>query len=243
MSTFDCELSLDDDLEVKAVIGVATDEKCFFRGKLDSIQLVKVKYSDDRAVDIYKENVKDEGDKIQLQFNFLLFSSTEGETIKKYLRTGTNFNKRLITQKYKSRGNKVMKSIFNQFTELCVRLNFVNPTEWSRREDELTKQLTEKIKGYNKRTEEEKILIAGRYIDGNDKSIMDLFDLIFVHSIDYNEDIDKRLQSHKEARNKSFSAMMGETVTKDSETAEMLKPETAKDKATAKADNAKVGQA
>ena len=104
------------DLSLSKSKAVTKDANGYFRGKLDKIELVEVDYNE--QIDINSERTVDEGIKIQLRFNFLLFTEDEGKLIPKIILVGTNLNKEPQVVKYKSRGNKKMKNVFNQFTEI-----------------------------------------------------------------------------------------------------------------------------
>jgi len=195
-------LDMEERLSLKSTNSPKVDYQGFFRGVLDEVNLIEVDYSEDIAVNFNKDRTEDQGKKVQLDFRFKLFTEKEDKPLLKSIRTGTTFSKQLISQKYKSRGNKVMKSVFNKFTDTCLALGFVQPYQLQENDSLLLDKVEEIIKDYNKRNQDDKILIAGCFIQGEEKLIMDWFNMVYVETIDYeHEDICERLESLKKQKN------------------------------------------
>ena len=190
------------DLSLSKSKAVTKDANGYFRGKLDKIDLVEVDY--DEQVDINSERTVDQGRKIQLRFNFLLLTEEEEVQIPKTILVGTNLNKEPIVVKYKSRGNKKMKNVFNQFTEICIRLGFITPRELQDYDENLNVKMEKLLQEYNEREEKEKVLIAARFVEGQEARIIDIFELTKVDKIDYKEDIAKRIQIINEDVNRGL---------------------------------------
>lgn len=190
------------DLSLSKSKAVTKDGNGYFRGKLDKIELVEVEYNE--QVDINSERTVDEGIKIQLRFNFLLFTENEEIKIPKVILVGTNLNKEPQVVKYKSRGNKKMKNVFNQFTEICIRLGFITPNELQEYDENLNTKIEKLLQEYNEREEKEKVLIAARFVEGQEARIIDIFQLTKVDKIDYKEDIAKRIQVINEDVNRGL---------------------------------------
>ena len=195
-------LDMEKRLSLKSTNSPKVDYQGFFRGVLDEINLIEVDYSEDIAVNFNKDRTEDQGKKLQLDFRFKLFTEDDNKPLLKSIRTGTTFSKQLISQKYKSRGNKVMKSVFNKFTDTCLALGFVQPYQLHENDSLLLEKIEKIIKEYNNRTEDDKLLIAGCFIQGEEKLIMDWFNMVYVDSIDYEKhDICERLESLKKQKN------------------------------------------
>jgi len=192
------------DLSLSKSRAVLKDDNGYFRGRLQKIELVEVDYIDDVPLNIHSERTVDEGKKIQLAFNFNLFTENDKEPISKKLLTGTNFSKEPIVQKYKSRGNKEMKNIFNRFTEICLRLGFVSTSDFKTYDDLLSEKIEKTLQNYKDRSEEEKVLIPGRFIDGHNKRVIDIFELTRVKTIEYKENIPQIMQYIKEDVNRGI---------------------------------------
>lgn len=196
-------LDLKKGFSTRDVSGVKEDENGYFRGILDSIELIEAEYIEDEAFDFSgRKKAVDEGKKIQLNFKFHLYTDTK-EIVEKSIRTGTTFNKKIISQTYKSRGNKVMNTVFNKFTEMCLRLGFITPDDFKEYDGLITKKIDEVIKSYNDRKTEDKTLIAGKYIEGNTYNLIDWLELVYVNTVNYNQDIPMGLKKLKELTNKN----------------------------------------
>ncbi len=186
------------------VSGVKEDAQGYFRGILESVDLIEATYIDDNKFDFSnKKRGQDEGKKIQLDFKFNLYTDTK-EVVEKHIRTGTTFNKKIISQTYKSRGNKVMNSVFNKFTEMCLRLHFITPDEFREYEGLITNKIDEVVKSYNDRKPNDKIMIAAKYTEDSTYNNIDWLEMIYVTALDYkNDNIEKRLEAFKAEINKS----------------------------------------
>jgi hypothetical protein len=97
-----------------------------------------------------------------------------------------------------------MKNVFNQFTEICIRLGFITPEELQEYDENLNTKLEKLLQEYNEREEKEKILIAARFVEGQETRIIDIFQLTKVDRIDYKEDIAKRIQIINEDVNRGL---------------------------------------
>jgi hypothetical protein len=97
-----------------------------------------------------------------------------------------------------------MKNIFNQFTEICLRLGFVSTSDFKTYDDQLSEKIEKTLQNYNDRSEEEKVLIAGRFIDGHNKRVIDIFELTRVKTIEYKENIPQIMQYIKEDVNRGI---------------------------------------
>ena len=69
----------------------------------------------------------------------------------------------------------------------------------------LLKRVEGIIKVYNTRKDDEKVLIAGRYIQGEEKLIIDWLNMVYVEKIDYeNANIAERIESLKIQKNQNL---------------------------------------
>jgi hypothetical protein len=198
-------LDMEKEFSLTGTKSARIDGEGYFRGVLDSIELIEVDYTENIAVNFNTDRTVDQGKKIQLDFKFKIFTEYEDKPISKSIRTGTTFSKQVINQKYKSRGNKIMKSVFNKFTDLCLALGFVQPYQLQEQDSLLLKRVEGIIKVYNTRKDDEKVLIAGRYIQGEEKLIIDWLNMVYVEKIDYeNANIAERIESLKIQKNQNL---------------------------------------
>lgn len=190
---------------LKSTNTAKTDSQGYFRGVLVEVNLIEVDYTEDIAVNFNKDRTEDHGKKIQLEFRFNLFTEDENKPLVKTIRTGTTFSKQIINQKYKSRGNKVMKSVFNKFTDVCLALGFVQPYQLHENDSLVLDKIEKTIKEYNSRNNNDKVLIAGCFVQGEEKLIIDWFNMVYVDKIDYeNDDIVARIESLKTQKNQNL---------------------------------------
>jgi hypothetical protein len=200
------------------------DQEGYFRGVLDTVELIEVDYTEDVAVNFNKDRTVDQGKKIQLDFKFKLYTEYEDKPLTKSIRTGTTFSKQVINQKYKSRGNKVMKSVFNKFTDLCLALGFIQPFQLQEQDSLLLQKIEKIIKGYNTCGEKEKVLIAGSYIQGEEKLIIDWLNMVYVDTIDYeNANISERIESLRTQKNQYLPNKTVSVATKTASKSEEVK--------------------
>jgi len=95
-----------------------------------------------------------------------------------------------------------MKNVFNQFTEICIRLGFITPNELQEYDENLNSKIEKLLQEYNER--EEKVLIVARFVEAQEARIIDIFQLTKVDKIDYKEDIAKRIQIINEDVNRGL---------------------------------------
>jgi hypothetical protein len=181
------------DLSLSKSKVVIKDDNGYFRGKLEKIELVEVDYNE--QVDINSERLVDEGRKIQLRFNFLLYTDDPNAQVSKNILVGTNLNKEPVSSKYKTRGNKKMKNVFNKFTELCLRLGFMSTDEFKVFDENLNNKIQKILETYNERNDDEKILIAARFMEDKEKIVINPFEIIKVDTIDYAENIANKMEN------------------------------------------------
>lgn len=198
-------LNMQKEFSLKSTNTAKIDYQGFFRGILEEVNLIEVDYTEDIAVNFNKDRTEDHGKKIQLEFKFNLFTDDANKPLVKTIRTGTTFSKQIINQKYKSRGNKVMKSVFNKFTDVCLALGFIQPYQLHENDSLVLDKIEKTIKEYNSRSHNDKVLIAGCFVQGEEKLIIDWFNMVYVDKIDYeNDDILTRIESLKTQKNQNL---------------------------------------
>jgi hypothetical protein len=165
---------------------VKKDTDYFFRGKLEEIQLVEVKYK--VKEDIYSTASTDEGTKNQLCFKFLLETGESNTTLPSNILVGTNINKEPVKIKFATRGSKEQQPIYNNLTSLCLKLQFITLKDLELYDEALDDKVLEILQNYNDRKEVDKIDIKAKFVQKNDRNIIDLFTVEVVA----NDKVDKK---------------------------------------------------